>query len=370
MSKILYIFDANDWGSRIPVAQAALERGHDVMLGLIGGDEKTAQQHNFNTRIIHKKTGSFGLSSFFNLTGQIRDLVRDEKPDIIHAVTLKYAFTGAIAALRNPNIHKVFTLAGLGYMFHGNSAKSDILRAGLKPVLSFLFKRPNTTLIFQNPDDMNTMISRGYVNAEKCALIRGSGVDLTRFAQSAAAEENAAPIVLMPTRLVHEKGIAVFIEAAKILRRQGVNAIFRIAGGETSHNPKAIQRDEMLGMLGGSDVEWLGRVSDMPALLSRAALIVYPSYYGEGIPRVLLEACAAGKAIITTDHTGCREAVTHGLNGLLVPIKDPQATADAIAQLLGDPQTRKAMAAQSKARAAEEFDIQKIAQQTVALYDR
>ena len=124
----------------------------------------------------------------------------------------------------------------------------------------------------------------------------------------------------------------------------------------------------MLDMLRGSPVEWLGRVSDMPELLSRASLIVYPSYYGEGIPRVLLEACAAGRAIVTTDHTGCREAVEHTVNGLLVPIKNAQATAEAIEILLLDSTLRQSMERMSRKKAEEEFDIRLIAEKTVGVY--
>ena len=138
-----------------------------------------------------------------------------------------------------------------------------------------------------------------FARSDQSILIKGSGVYLDRFEARAPLREDA-PLVLMPTRLVHEKGVGVFIDAAKILAAQGVEARFQIAGGVTTHNPKAISEAEMEAMLAGSSVEWLGRVSNMPALLACSALVVYPSYYGEGIPRVLLEACAAGRAIVTT----------------------------------------------------------------------
>lgn len=365
MSKIFYLFDAADSSSRIPVAQEAQSKGHDVVLGLIG--TKIHSDEKFKSYAIEKKHHRFGILTLLNFAAQIHKIIGAEKPDILHAVTLKYGFISAVATLPNPKMRKVLTLAGLGYMFHGHDTKSNILRVVMKPLLSFLFKRPNTKLIFQNSDDMKMLIDRGYVDSQQCSLILGSGVDLSRFVHEYTPID--PPLVLMPTRLVHEKGISVFIEAARILKKRGVNAQFQIAGGETSHNPRAISKAEMLDMLRDGSVEWLGRVDNLPQLLSQTSLVVYPSYYGEGIPRVLLEACAAGCPIVTTDHTGCREAVTHGINGLLVPIKNAHATADAIETLLNDKDRRKAMSVNSRKRAEEDFDIRKIAKFTVEIYE-
>jgi glycosyltransferase involved in cell wall biosynthesis len=358
--KILYIFDAVDWNSRIPVARAARERGYDVTLCLIGGQ---AQHSDFVMHVVPKPDGI--LSTVFMLR-RIYGLLRQVGPDVLHTVTLKYAFLCGLATLSFARLQRVYTLAGLGYLFYSSGLKTVILRVCLKPILKILFSRPKTKLIFQNPDDMNMMIAQHYVQAAQCFLVRGSGVDLTQFALEDVPDD--PPLVLMPTRLVREKGIHVFIDAARILKGKGVDTVFQIAGGETTHNPRSISATQMLEMTRGAGVEWLGRVSDMPALLARAALIVYPSYYGEGIPRVLLEACAAGRAIVTTDHTGCREAVMHGVNGLLVPIKDAQATADAIEDLLRDSARRRKMEQMSRQRAVDEFDIQKIAQKTVDVY--
>ena len=359
--KILYIFDADDWNSRFPVALEAKKRGHSVTIGLIGN-----QRENSDFKLI-PLTKPSGIMSALRMLQQIFKLIKTEKPDILHTVTLKYAMICGIAALSFPKMHKIFTLAGLGYLFHGDNMKSFALRKALKPLMAFLFRRKSTVLIFQNPDDQAQMIKEHYAKEQDCILIRGSGVDIDRFNVFIKPEE--PPIVLMPTRLVHEKGIHVFIDAARILKKKGIQARFQIAGGETTHNPRAISAAQMKEMISCGSVEWLGRVSDMPGLLSRSTLIVYPSYYGEGIPRVLLEACAAGKAIVTTDHTGCREAVVHNLNGILVPVKDPQATAEAIERILKDETMRKNMEAHSRERAETEFDIAIIAGKTASIYD-
>lgn len=364
--KVFYIFDAADWASRYPLAVGARERGARVIMGLIGG-VRGQVSGGFEYHII-KKNSRLGVFALVDMVRQIRTALRASKPDLMHAVTLKYAFICALAALPFPQMSKIYTLAGLGYLFYSAGKKVGFLRFVLRPVLTYLFKRPHTTLIFQNPDDMELLIAKNYVARENCVLVRGSGVDLTRFCPDEQTPPDYPPVVLMPTRLVHDKGVGVFIEAARILKARGIHASFQIAGGEGANSPLAIGADEMNEMIKDGAVAWLGKVSDMPGFLARATLIVYPSYYGEGIPRVLLEACAAGKAIVTTDHAGCREAVRHGYNGLLVPVRDAVETADAIHDLLIHTAKRKHMEKNSRKRAVEEFDIQKIVAQTLDVY--
>ncbi len=363
--KILYFFDASDWHSRMEVAHKAKDQGFDVVIGLINGD---AREDGYKFIPIKKSEHSVGVLASLGMVKSMRDVIKRERPDIVHIVTLKYSFMGGLAALGAGKVRKIFTMAGLGYLFRSHDKKSKVLRLGLTPFLKFTFKRPNTTLIFQNADDLDLFVNDKFVRQKNAVLIKGSGVYLDRFKTD--GEEGVPPVILMPTRLVHEKGVSVFVKAARLLKEKGIDAKFQIAGGETKHNPKAITRAEMEDMVKDGAVEWLGRVNDLPTRLSQAALIVYPSYYGEGIPRVLLESCAAGKPIITTDHPGCKEAVDHGVNGYLVPIKDVEATAKAIEELLVAPDLRKSMGAESRKKAENEFDIHIIARQTADLYQQ
>lgn len=364
MNKILYIFDAADTGSRMPVALGAQEKGYNVTIGLIGGSEAVAE--GFETILLPKPQGALGPLAMLKTIRAVREAVVTTQPNILHTVTLKYAFICGLASLFLP-CKKIYTLAGLGYLFHGAGKKAALLQMLAAPFLYFILRSKNTFLIFQNPDDMALMQAKKFANKNRSFLVRGSGVDLEKF-KYVTEPENNPPVVLMPTRLVQEKGIDVFIAAAHLLNDKGINAAFFIAGGETAHNPRAISAAQMHEMIEGSPVEWLGRVADMPALLSSANLIVYPSHYGEGIPRVLLEACAAGRAIVTTDHTGCREAVRDGDNGLLVPIKNPQKTAEAIAILLHDEEKRLSMGRNARARAETEFSIDLIVKKTLEVY--
>jgi glycosyltransferase involved in cell wall biosynthesis len=367
-AKILYLFDVGDWQSRMPLALAAQAQGYDVRIVLIGGAQGT-QLPNASLLAAHlpSPAGVFRGRDLPHMINAIRRVIAAENPALVHTVTLKYAFITGLAVLPLKRLRRIYTLAGLGYIFRGDNRKSKVLRGLLSPFLRLIFKNPQTTLIFQNPDDRALLIQRGLAAEQRSVLIRGSGVDLSVFTATPPPEDDA-PLVLMPTRLVREKGVHIFAEAARILKERGAQARFQIAGGLTQHNPQALSLDEMTEFVKQGHVEWLGRIDDMPALLARASIVVYPSYYGEGIPRVLLEAAAAGRPIITTDHPGCREAVREGQNGFLVPVKDADATASTIVRLLNDPALRLSMGAQSRALAEEEFDINLINRQTLDVY--
>ncbi len=368
--EIFYLFDERDWKTRLPVAQKAIKNGHDVRLILIASDDdktpKELKKYAYSHIFMPERT--IGKRSLFSFIRQLNTLIKEHDPDLLHCVTIKYAFAAGLETIFRTKIKRLYTLAGLGFLFRSRSKKAFIIRTILRPLFRLLFLNKNTNLIFQNPDDRSLFIDLGFTNEEKSHLIRGSGVDLKTFSPAESKLNNKNPVVLLPTRLVKEKGIDIFIAAAKILQQSGTNAKFQIAGSMIAHNPKAITKEQMHEMLKNSPVEWLGRVENMPALYQSADLIVYPSSYGEGIPRVLLESAACGLPVITTDHPGCKEAVDNGKNGLLIPINDPESCARAIDVLLKNPEERSHMGTYSRQKAEREFDINNIAAQTVKLY--
>ena len=365
--KILYIINHMDWfwSHRLPLARGAQQDGWSVYVAApdAGWDRKLADQGFIGLELPSSKN-PFGI---FKTIAAIAALLKQVKPDLMHAITLKYAFMSGLAARSYPEVKAVHTIAGLGYLFSGEGWRPHILRLIAGPLLRLSLKRKNTQIIFQNPDDENLMIRRGFVEAGQCHLIRGSGVDTAEF-PFAEEPPYKTPLVIMPTRLVHEKGISVFVEAARILQNRGIDARFQIAGGLSENNPRAISETEINRMVADEAVQWLGKVKNMPDLLANCTLVVYPSWYGEGVPKVLLEAASSGRAIVTTDHPGCREAVRDGENGLLVPVKNAAATADAIEKLLQDPQRRKAMGLRGRARAEQEFDARIIVEKTLKIY--
>lgn len=361
--KLLFVINHMDWfwSHRLPLAQGAQDVGWDVSVCATGATrDKKLSESGFK--------GIELSSSTLKIVADIKRIIGEEKPDLIHVITLKYAFLAGLASRFYKDIRVVHTLAGLGYLFSGEGLKPKLLRILVGPFLKLALQHPNVQIIFQNPDDMALMIKRGFVKQDYVHLIRGSGVDLKQFDHT-PDPKNEKPLIVMPTRLVHNKGVAIFIDAAKISAENGIDATFQIAGGPVTNNPLGIDEDEMNAMIKDTPVQWLGRVSDMPALYASANLIVYPSYYGEGVPKVLLEAAATGRAIITTDHPGCREAVEDGKTGILVPIKDAQKTAEAIATLIQDATKRIEMGNKARVFAEKEYDVVNVVKRTIAVYN-
>ena len=369
MGKLLYIINHMDWfwSHRLPLAIGAHEAGWSVEVAACGADEDLKlQDANFIGRALPSVRTAYDV---LKAIASIRKIIIDTKPDLVHVITLKYAFMAGLAVRMTPHKLKiVHTVAGLGYLFSSDSIRARILRILVKPFLKIALNHERADVIVQNPDDRDVLVKRGFVQSNRCHLIRGSGVD-TKIFPFVPEPETSPPLVIMPNRLVYDKGISIFIETAKILKKRGIDARFQIAGGISQSNPSAITKEEMAGLILGTPVEWLGRVCDMPDLYARSHLVLYPSWYGEGIPKVLLEAASTGRAIVTTDHPGCREAVTHGVNGYLVPIKDPNATADAVQELLGNKSMRLDMGKLSRKRATEEFDVCRIVSETLKVYD-
>lgn len=369
--KILYIINHPDWfwSHRLPLAQGAKHAGYDVLAAMPGGasDKKLSQYGFTGLDLPSFETKASPLTAIKTLL-TLQKLLQREKPQIVHAITLKYAFMTGLVARCHKNVRVVHTIAGLGYLFSGEGMKPKLLRLLVGPFLKFALKGPRMTIIVQNPDDLELLVRRGYVRKEQTLLIRGSGVDTEVFKPAQISPEEP-PIVLMPTRLLRDKGVAVFIEAARILKKKGVKARFRIAGGISANSPGAITEPEIRQMIADGSVEWLGKRDDMPDLLSHSTLVAYPSYYREGVPKVLLEAAASGKAIITTDHPGCREAVTHDINGLLVPVKDAAALASAIEKLLQNSDLRERMEQAARKKALAEFDVHLIVSATLKAYE-
>lgn len=359
---------------RLPLFLGAQKRGLDVSIALHGAAQnELLKNNNLRGLDIAPAIQKAGLKNMLQIIRSAVEIIQTEKPDLIHTITLKYAFLIGLAArlVRLETDHEIrciYTIAGLGYLFSDEGLKPKILRLIVRPLLKLALDAPGTHLIFQNPDDKNHMIDQGFARAENCHLIYGSGVDLKRF-PATPLPSNETPVILMPTRLLHQKGISIFIKAARLLHKKGVNARFQLAGGLTHNNPLAITREELDTMLMDSPVEWLGKVEDMPALYQNVSLICYPSYYREGIPRILLEAAASARPVITTDHPGCREGVREGKNGLLIPIKDAQALANAIEALINNPQKMAEMALEARKLAEDIFAMDKIVEQTLDVYE-
>jgi glycosyltransferase involved in cell wall biosynthesis len=206
------------------------------------------------------------------------------------------------------------------------------------------------------------------VPSERIRLLRGSGVDCSRFLPGSATASADAPLrVVLAARMLWDKGVGEFIEAARILKSQGRRLSFILAGAPDPGNPASIADEQLRAWREEGLVEWLGHVADMPGLMAGADIVVLPSYR-EGLPKSLIEAAACARPLITTDAPGCREVVTHGLNGLLVPVRDAVSLAEAIARLQDDPVFARRLGEAAREKALAEFDERVVIEQTLAVY--
>lgn len=353
---------------RVPVALAAQKAGYDVHVATMDGPAVADIQALGMTHhaIPMTRSGKRPLQELGTLLALVR-LFRRLRPDVVHLVTIKPVLYGGIAArlARVPGM--VAAISGLGFVFLSNSLKMRLVRAVVARLYRIALGHPNSRVIFQNANDRDLLKSLGAVRDEQVVIIRGAGVDLDAFRPT--AEPPAPPVVVtMVARLLRDKGVQEFVQAARLLRERGVPVTMQLVGGLDAGNPASATQADVDAWQQDGCVQALGERSDVAALYAAAHIAVLPSYR-EGLPKSLIEAAACGRAVVTTDVPGCRDAIEPNVTGLLVPVRDAAALADAIARLGKDAALRQAMGAAGRALAEREFDINQVARIHVALYD-
>jgi glycosyltransferase involved in cell wall biosynthesis len=295
----------------------------------------------------------------------IRDLVRlfrRLKPDVVHNITIKPVLYGTFAARLTGVKRVVNAVSGLGYLFTSGRPLQRMLGACL---YRLFLRHSDMRTILQNREDFALFESMRLAPPESLRLIRGSGVDIMAF--TPAARPQGPPIILQTSRMVGDKGVREFIEAAKIVKETWPGARFVLVGPLYPGNPTAFTAEELRALEAQGAVEWWGPRDDVAAVLRQATIYCLPSYR-EGLPKSLLEAGACGLPLITTDTSGCKEVVADGENGLLVPVADGPALAHAIERLLDDPALAGRLAGEARKRVVRDFSFDTIAQAQIALY--
>ena len=367
--KVLF-YITEDWyfcSHRLPLAVAARDAGYDVVVVTrvrTRGSLITDQ----GLKLISLELNRHGLNPFSDLLLLVRlyRIYRSERPDIVHQVASKPVIYGSIAARLTGVKGIVNALAGLGFLFSSATLKARFVRPLVKAAYRQIFSAKNTFLIVQNPVDEATMRDAVGVSESKIELIRGSGVDTGQFRY--IPEPEGIPLVILAARLLWEKGIGEFEEAARILRSRGVSARFAIVGEPDSKNPAALSAAQLETWNQEGNVECWGKRWDMPEVFGEANIVCLPTTYGEGVPKVLIEAAACGRPIVTTDLPGCRDIVQDKENGLLIPPNNPEALADALEKLIVSPDLRQAMGRRGRERVEQEFAIEFVVDKTLGLY--
>lgn len=368
MAKLLFLV-TEDWyfcSHRLPLARAAQAAGYEVVVATrVGRHGEAIVAEGFKLIPIGLRRSSHNPLHEMQAIAEILAIYRRERPDIVHHVALKPVLYGTLAArmARVPAV--VNALAGMGFVFSSTTLKARLLRPLVVGAFRRLLDARNSLLILQNPDDRKLLVDRGVVGAQRTRLIRGSGVDIGSFTPT--PEPAGTPVVMLPARMLRDKGVVEFVEAARLLRAHGVEARFILVGDSDSENSAAIPDAQLEAWHEDGVIEWWGRCEDMPEVLAHAHIVCLPSYR-EGLPKVLLEAAACGRALVATAVPGCREIVIDGHNGLLVPPRDAEALALAIGRLLDAPELRAKMGKHSRELVEAEFSVDLVVRQTLAVY--
>lgn len=290
------------------------------------------------------------------------------QPDIVWHIGLLPIVCGTVAARLGGVRAIVNAPVGMGWAFAAESSARSAMRLALRIALrATLNPLGRSRVIFENQDDLREMQAWGAVRASDATVIRGAGVDPALY--DATQEQGGVPVVLFAARLIWEKGVGEYVAAARLLRQKGVAARFCIAGGIDAESTSAVPRAQLQSWEDEGVIEWLGARDDMPQVIAACHVFCLPTWYREGLPKVILEAMACARPVVTTDTPGCREAVRHEDNGLLVAPKDVAALAAAIERLIGDAQLRKRLGERGRQRAVEEFSSERVCRETLAVFD-
>jgi glycosyltransferase involved in cell wall biosynthesis len=361
-----------DWffvSHRLPIALEALKRGYEVTIFSIDtGRADEIRAHGL--RFIPLPTSRAGM----NILQEIRVIMLlfryywKEKPDIVHHVAVKPVTYGSLVAkiLGVPKV--VNALSGLGFLFI-NADKNRLVHSIVNRVFKFGFKNKNLTFILQNHDDFAMIKNIGVLEDHQIKMIKGSGVDLTSFHFT---EEKSSEIlkVILPARMLYDKGVVEFVEAARILKPKYKKTVdFVLVGNVDMLNNAGIEESQLLAWDKEGAISWVDYQKDIIPTLIDSHIVVLPSYR-EGLPKSLIEACAIGRAIVTTDVPGCREVVKDGENGFLVENKNVAAMAAAIEKLILDKPLRLRMGLASRKKAEEEFSLKSVIDKTFAIYEQ
>jgi glycosyltransferase involved in cell wall biosynthesis len=368
--KLLFLV-TEDWyfvSHRLPLAMSARERGFDVVVAT-RVREAGAKIRDAGLRLIPIDFERASLSplSETKTISQLISLYRREAPDIVHHVALKPVLYGAIAARLAGTPAVVNAIMGLGFVFSSNSAKARVLRPAVQRLMKSALGRPGSRTIVQNADDFAFLESNRIAAPGTVRLIPGSGVDVDLYSQAPPPE--GVPTIVLPARLIRPKGVMEFVEAARRLIGQGHRARFVLCGAPDPSNPASLSEAEIQKLVQSGIVEHWGWRADMPAVLEAATAVCLPTYYGEGVPKSLIEAAASGRAIVTTDTPGCRDIVKHGVNGWLVAPRDVDALTQALREAITEPETVRRYGEQGRSLVRNGFSLQEIVRQTLAVYD-
>lgn len=367
--KLMFLV-TEDWyfvSHRLELAIAARQAGFDVVVATrVGRHAKRITDAGLTLCPVAFNRGGLNPLQELRTVLHLVDLYRRVAPDIVHHVALKPVIYGSLVARIMGTKGVVNALAGLGHVFSSVGLQAKILRSIARSALKFACGGKNTRFVVQNPEDRTRLIAEGLADPGSIRLIRGAGVDPNAYRQVNVASE--MPLVILPARLLRQKGVGEFVEAARLLRAEGIKARFALVGKPDLANPGSVSQHEIDAWVAEGVVEFWGWQEDMPSVFAQAQIVCLPTYYGEGLPKSLLEAAVSGCAIVTTDIPGCREIVQHGFTGWLIPARDVGALAKVLRQAIEQPGLREQYGKSARSSVAASFSMDRVVKETIEVY--
>jgi len=366
--RILFVVNTSEFflSHRLPIAIAARDAGYDVHVATARGsgtEEICKLGFNYH-EIALARSGHNPFNELITLARLVY-LFYQLRPDLVHLITIKPVLYGCVAARIVSIKSVVAAVSGLGTVFMAHSPLARVRRWLVTRLYGAAFRHENLAVIFQNPDDRDALLAASILREYQVRMIQGSGVSLSAYPY--LPEPDGRPVVVMAARLLRDKGVFEFVEAARLLRERGIDVDMRLVGAPDCGNPTSISQEELAFWSQDSAIQLLGYRKNIATQYAMANIVCLPSYR-EGLPKSLVEAAACGRAVVTTDVAGCRDAITAGVTGLLVPVRNSAALADAIQVLINDPAKRKEMGRAGRHLAENVFSIDHIVKQHLMIY--
>jgi glycosyltransferase involved in cell wall biosynthesis len=367
--RLLFVINDLDFfiSHRLPIALAAKDAGMDVHVAVApGAGAKRLQAETITLHPIPMTRSGTHPIQELRAVWRLYRIFRSLRPDLVHTVTIKGVLYGGLAARMARVPALVSAIPGLGHIFVQRGARAALVRTLVLLGYRLALRQRRTRVIFQNPDDRAKFLGAALTKPAETVLIRGAGVDLAEYRP--VPEPAGRTLVVFASRMLWSKGVGDFVAAAERLRAAGTQARFAMVGPYDPDNPAAVPEDQLREWDRKGVVEWWGLRDDMPDVFAQAHVICLPTSYGEGVPKVLIEAAASGRPIVATDVPGCREIVRDGVNGMLVPAGDIDMLCRALKRLIDDPVSRREMGAKGREIAAEEFSVDQVVMETLSVY--
>jgi glycosyltransferase involved in cell wall biosynthesis len=370
-AKILFVV-TEDWyfcSHRLPLAVAAAQSGCEVVVSTrLTGHRQSIESSGIRiVPLMQMKRSSLNffreIATFFELFF----IFKRERPNLVHLVALKPVLYGSLAAKLLGIPVRVSALGGLGFVFSSQRFLARLLRPLLLLMFRFLFNNPRSRLILQNQDDLRLLMNEAGIKFCGIRLIRSAGVDLNDYVFCDLP--TGVPLVMLASRMLWDKGVGEFVQAAHIIKARGIEARFVLVGEPDAENPSSVSFEQLNEWHEIGVIEWWGHCTDMPKILSQSTIVCLPSYYGEGVPKVLIEAMACGRPIVTTDMPGCKDLVVDQKNGLLVIPKDSIGLAESLSKLVLDRSLCQEMGTEGRRISEKEFSVKQVIGETLVVYD-